>query len=185
MIQVGTRKRLLIDAFIIAAIAVVAINIYLLTDLIGSTIAQKSEAFKMASSKWNQYKQIQDQTLDDLVKSAEELIAIARMGRRAEPEKTELTASSQENQGEGQKASGLPVLSGILQIAGAGERSRFIALMEGKRLYENDKIMNFTIKNITSKGVLLSQKGQTKFIPAPEVYFSLGGELTPNVAKSR
>ena len=183
MIQIGTSKRLIIDSFIIAAVIVIAINIYLLTELIGSPIAQKSEEFKMASNKWNQYKQMQDQTIEDLIKSAEAIIAVANMGHKAKPEKIQLTASIQPT--EDHKLAGVPNLAGILQVAGVGEKTRFIALMEGKRLRENDKIMNYTIKNITAKGVLLSQNGETKFIPAPEVYFSLVGKQTPAGADSR
>ncbi|MBU1053362.1 MAG: hypothetical protein KKC46_05970 [Proteobacteria bacterium] len=183
MIQIGSKKRLIIDGFIIAAVIVVAINIYLLTELIGSPIAQKSEEFKMAGNKWQQYKQMQDQTVDDLIKSAEAIIAVAKMGRKAKPENIQLTASTQPT--EDQKLADIPNLAGILQVAGLGEKSKFIALMEGKRLYENDKIMNFTIKNITAKGVLLSKNGETKFIPAPEVYFSLAGKQKPAGAESR
>lgn len=183
MIQIGSKNRLIIDGFIIAAVIVVAINIYLLTELIGTPMAQKSDEFKMAGNKWKQYKQMQDQTVDDLIKRAEAIIAVAKMGRKAKPEKTQLTADTQTD--ENPKLPGVPNLAGILQVSGPGERSSFIALMEGKRLHKNDKINNYIIKDITTKGVLLSRNGETKFIPVPEVYFSLVGEQKPAGAESR
>ncbi len=173
------------DGFIIMAIIAAVINIYLLMDLIGSPIAQKSEAFMAAGSKWQQYKDMQDQTLEDLTKSAEAIAAISNMCK-PKAEKAKSTAIAQDNAAiEGQKTDRMPHLTGILQVSGTDGSSRFIALMEGKRLHKNEKIMNFTIKNITAKGVYLSQNGQEKFIPAPEVYFSLGAEQVSAGAESR
>ncbi|MGB5158496.1 MAG: hypothetical protein WBN77_13795 [Desulfobacterales bacterium] len=185
MIQIGTKKRLIMDSFIIVAIIVMVINIYLLTDIIGSPIAQKSELFKMADLKWQQYKQMRNQVSDDPTENSDTITAVAGIMRQIKPEKPQLLAAAQDNTEEVRKTSGMPHLSGILQVAGAGKSLRFIALMEGKRLYKNDKIMNFTIKNITAKGVLLYHNGQTSFVPAPEVYFSLAGNQTPAGAESR
>jgi len=67
----------------------------------------------------------------------------------------------------------LPRLTGIIKVSGSGNQPEFIALMEGKQLNKNDKIMDFTVINITSDGVSLAGKGENRFIPTPKIFFSV------------
>ncbi len=174
MTRSGAYKRLIIDAFIIAGIAAIVVNAYMLTDLFGRPIAEWSEGLKLASAKWNQL-------TDSTVPGSNNLSGkpdIEKIVARLDP-----PAKSEVNQQVYKPVAGdrpekpveelLPRLTGILQVTGAGNKTEFIALMEGKRLHKNDKIMNFTLLNITAAGVSLAGKGQNRFIPAPKVFFSI------------
>jgi hypothetical protein len=57
--------------------------------------------------------------------------------------------------------------------------------MEGKRLKKHDQIKEFTIAEITAKGVVLSKNGQTWFVPTPNVFFSLQRKEETGGSKSR
>jgi len=166
-------KRLIIDAFVIAGIVAIVINAYLLTDLFGRPIAERSEGLKRASAKW---KQLADSTVSEAnnrSKSQDMEKVIARLDPPAKPEVTPQANKPGDGKPEQPAENQLPRLTGILQVTGAGNSPEFIALMEGKRLHKNDKIMGFTVINITAGGVVLAGKGQNRVIPAPNVFYSI------------
>ena len=173
MIRSGTYKRLIIDAFIIAGIVAIVVNAYLLTDLFGRPIAERSEELKRASAKW---KQLADSTVPEKNNLSENPDMDKMIARLDHPAKSEVKLQAQKpgnDRPEEPIENPLPRLTGILQIAGAGNSPEFIALMEGKRLHKNDKIMGFTVIDITARGVLLAGKGQNRSIPAPNVFYSV------------
>jgi hypothetical protein len=174
MTRSGTYKRLIIDAFIIAGIAAIVLNAYLLTDLFGRPIAERSEGLKLASSKWSQ---LTDTTLPESNNLSGKPDIEKMVARLDPPTKSEVYQQTYKpatgDRPEKSAEELLPRLTGILQVTDAGNKPEFIALMEGKRLHKNDKIMGFTIINITAAGVSLAGKGQNRFIPSPKVFFSV------------
>ena len=66
-----------------------------------------------------------------------------------------------------------PFLTGIMKILDAQGNQRSFALIEGKRLMEKDSVRGFNVQKVTNKGVVLTKRGKTWFIPTPKVYFSL------------
>jgi hypothetical protein len=185
MIRSGNHKRLIIDAFITAGITVIAVNAYLLTYLFDLPIAEKSEGLKRASVKWQQ---LTDSTG---IKSGvlSEKPDIEKIIVRLEPPvKSDVKPQERKPGDDAQKAPAetpLPHLTGVLQVTGPGKHNEFTAVMEGKKLHKNDKIMDFTVINITSEGVLLAGKGQQRFIPAPNLFFSVRMKEERSEAKSR
>lgn len=185
MITAGKPRRLIIDSFIIGVIIAIVVNAYLLIDLFRSPFIEMSENTKLASTKWKQLTDTAGSASDNLSESAETEKIIARLEHQAKTEKTPPMPETQDNRPEEQGTASVPRLTGILQVVGAGKSPRFLALMEGKRLQKHDKIMGFTVESITAGGVVLAKNGQARFIPAPNVFFSLGREQAPAEAKSR
>ncbi|MBU1181934.1 MAG: hypothetical protein KKF00_07200 [Proteobacteria bacterium] len=173
MTRSGTYKRLIIDAFIIAGIVAIVVNAYLLTDLFGRPIAEGSEGLKRASAKWKQLADSTGPESNNLSEKPDMEKVIARLDPPAKPEVTPLANKPGDGKPEVPAENPLPRLTGILQVTGAGSSPEFIALMEGKRLHKNDKIMGFTVINITAGGVILAGKGQNRVIPAPNVFYSI------------
>jgi len=173
MTRSSTYKRLIIDAFIIAGIFAIVVNAYILTDLFGRPIAERSEGLKHASAKWQQ---LTGSTATELDNLSEKQDIEKRIAGLDSPAKSEVKPHEYNTGGDMSKEPAenqLPRLTGILQISGSGNQPEYIALMEGKRLHQNDKIMGFTVINITAGGVLLGGKGQNRFIPAPKVFYSI------------
>ena len=173
MTRSGAYKRLIIDAFIIAGIAAIVVNAYMLTDLFGRPIAERSEGLKLASAKWKQLADSTGPESKNLSESPDMKKVIASLDTPAKPEVKPQANKPGDDRPEVPAENPLPRLTGILQVAGAGNSPEFIALMEGKQLHKNDKIMGFTVINITAEGVVLAVKGQNRFIPAPNVFFSI------------
>jgi hypothetical protein len=156
-----------------AGIAAVVINAYLLTDLFGRPIAERSEGLKSASAKWKQLADSNVPESNNLSEKPDMEKVIARLDPPAKPEVTPQANKPGDDRPEAPAENPLPRLTGILQIAGNGNSPEFIALMEGKRLHKNDKIMGFTVINITAGGVLLAGKGQNRVVPVPNVFYSV------------
>lgn len=175
MTRTGNSKRLFIDAFILAGIAVIIVSAYLLTDLFDRPLAKRSEGLKRASIKWEQLKGTTGSPLNDLPESAALENALARPEPAMQQEALPAEPSSDP----------LPVLTGILQVAGISKDPGFIAIMEGKRLKKQDKIRDFTVDSITAKGVVLAKNGRTWFIPEPNIFFSLSRKEEPAEGESR
>lgn len=173
MTRSGNYKRMIIDAFIIAGLVAIVVNAYLLTDLFGRPIAERSEGLKRASAKWKQLADSTVQESNNLSKSPDMEKVIARLDPPAKPEVKPQMLKPGDDKPEAPAENPLPRLTGILQVAGAGNSPEFIALMEGKRLHKNDMIMGFTVIDITARGVLLAGKGQNRIIPAPNVFYSV------------
>ena len=173
MTRSGTYKRMIIDAFIIAGIIAIVVNAYLLTDLFGRPIAERSEGLKSASTKWKQLTDSNVPKSNNLSESQDMDKMIARLDPPAKSEAKPQANKPGDDRPEVPAENPLPRLTGILQVTGAGNNPEFIALMEGKRLHKNDKIMDFTVINITAREVLLAGKGQNRVIPAPNVFYSI------------
>lgn len=67
----------------------------------------------------------------------------------------------------------LPSLAGIMTRHSADGAVNRLALLDGNPIVEGDTIAEFTVKEITSRGVLLAHRGRTFFIAAPRITHSL------------
>jgi hypothetical protein len=68
----------------------------------------------------------------------------------------------------------LPVLTGIVQVFDAEGKGRLLAFMDGEVYQENDFVKAFRIQQITAKGVTLAKGNRIWQIKAPIVNFSIG-----------
>ncbi|RPI80098.1 MAG: hypothetical protein EHM45_00200 [Desulfobacteraceae bacterium] len=150
-------------AFILAGIAFIVFNAYLLVDLYDRPLAKRSEGLKSVGIKWEQFMRTIESPSMDLTEG----IALAKILDQTESSGTPQDLTPM------QPTSPLPVLTGIFRVVDAHKNSEYIAILEGKRFKQYDTIKEFYIDSITSKGVVLKKKGQTRFIPAPKIFFSL------------
>ncbi|RPH49681.1 MAG: hypothetical protein EHM85_13020 [Desulfobacteraceae bacterium] len=166
-------KRLIIDAFIMAGIVTVVLNAYLLTDLFGRPIAERSEGLKRASAKWQQLTDSTVPEINNLSEKPDMDKIISHLDHSAKAEVKPQEHKIGDDMPKEPVENVLPRLTGIIKVSGSGNQPEFIALMEGKQLNKNDKIMDFTVINITSDGVSLAGKGENRFIPTPKIFFSV------------
>jgi hypothetical protein len=68
----------------------------------------------------------------------------------------------------------LPRLTGILQVLDDTGARRYCAVLDGNVYAEKDSIAELRIEEISATGIVLRQRDQRWFLPAPEVYFSIG-----------
>lgn len=68
----------------------------------------------------------------------------------------------------------LPRLTGILQVLDDTGSRRYYAVLDGNVYAEKDSIAELRIEEISATGIVLRQRDQRWFLPAPEVYFSIG-----------
>lgn len=68
----------------------------------------------------------------------------------------------------------LPQLTGILQMVLDTGAQRHCAVLDGNVYAEKDSIGELRIEKISADGVELGRRDQRWFIPAPEVYYSIG-----------
>jgi hypothetical protein len=68
----------------------------------------------------------------------------------------------------------LPQLTGILQLVHDTGARHFYAILDGAVYAEKDSIADLRIGEISATGIVLRQRDQRWFLPAPEVYFSIG-----------
>lgn len=68
----------------------------------------------------------------------------------------------------------LPQLSGILQVLQEASAPHYSAVLDGRVYAEKDTVGGFRIEEISSRGIVLRQRDRRWFIPAPEVYYSIG-----------
>lgn len=67
----------------------------------------------------------------------------------------------------------LPRLTGILRVATGTGAGHYRAVLDGTVYAEKEFIAERRIEEISSQGVVLRQRDQRWFIPAPEVYYSI------------
>ncbi len=68
----------------------------------------------------------------------------------------------------------LPQLTGILQVVQGTGAQHYYAVLDGNVYAEKDSIAELRIEEISATGIVLRQRDQRWFLPAPEVYFSIG-----------
>ena len=67
----------------------------------------------------------------------------------------------------------LPSLTGIMQISGANGNTESLAAIDGKCLGEGERVLGFTVQEISKEGIILIRGGTSWFVPTPKNNFSL------------
>ena len=80
--------------------------------------------------------------------------------------------SSSENIKSQQTEIQLPILSGILRNTDIHGHAFATAVIDGRRLKENDRIQGFTVEKILEKSVVVTRSGRRWFLSAPNVAYS-------------
>jgi len=158
----------------LAAFIFLGYNGFVLASLFSPSLVGRSKETRLASQKWlrleNKISLIMKEAVDniDLKPIVSNFASDKRVVKKQSPH-----PEAQINEFEGKFESKPPVLTGIMKILDAQGNQRSFALIEGKILMEKDSVRGFNVQKVTNKGVVLTKRGKTWFIPTPKVYFSL------------
>ena len=160
-----------------AAFIFLGFNGFALTSLFSPPLVGRSIETRLASQKWLQLEDklalVRKGAIGDI--DFEPIVARFMPNwseEKKQPPKLEVEPTQFEEEIEIKP----PVLSGIMKISDSHGKVRWFALIEGRRLKENESVRDFTIKKITNEGVEIGRKGETWFLQTPEIYFSLDRE---------
>jgi hypothetical protein len=180
MIALGSRKRWCIGSWILAALLLAGVNGFKLMSLFNPIVVGCSDEIRLASQKWKQFEilnsLIRNNPIDFDFKLAFLKFIPGSQTRKKTASKLQQIGGAVEKKADKIK---LPILTGVIGFAGVHGNERLLAVIEGRTYRKKDPFQDFTIKEITSKGVVLQKADATWFVPVPEVYFSMDrSELT-------
>jgi len=183
MIPYGSAKRFYIGGLVLAAILLTGYNVFHTASLFSPPLVGRSEETRLVSSKWlklgNKLSLISEETFEDVdfetiaLRFREEIPVVAE--ELPQPQ-TEIATAEIKEQKVVEIEPILPVVDGVIEISETQDRRRFFALIEGRRVMENDNFNGFAIAKISQKGIVLIRDSRTWFVPTPMVYFSLDRE---------
>jgi hypothetical protein len=169
----GSWQRLTLGGWIIAALFLIAYNSSRLMVLLSPPITARSMEVKLASQKWWQ---LQDKISHGSKENLEAMdLDMAFLGTSTnaggiKPKSPDISSAKVDN-GQQTKIQ-LPILSGILHNTDIHGRASALAIIDGHRLKESDKIQGFKIQKIKDDGVVVTRNGQRWFLSAPNVPYN-------------
>lgn len=161
MIVFGSKKNLYMGIWIVSGLLLLGYNGFALVSIFNPPIVGRSDEVRLASEKW---RQLQDrgslarQTTGDRMELAK-ILSRFIPGEQKQEQQVILSA--------------LPALTGIMRFSDVHGNARLVAVIQGKTYAEKTKVQEYIIQQITEKGIVLTKAGISRFVPAPEVYFSL------------
>ena len=141
--------------------------------LLSPPIVSRSMEVRLASQKWRQLQNIISQSSEkmttaiDLDTALGKIPPVAEKNIPAQPDQ-----SPTENKEIQHAEMQLPTLSGILRNTDIHGRAYAVAVIDGHRLRENDRMEGFTVQKIKKDGVVIARNGQTWFLGVPDVAYS-------------
>ena len=156
-----------------AAILIIGYHSSKLMTLLSPPIPGRSMEVKLASQKWRQLQNKISQRIASSTKVINldtALLGVFDNSNNSLPEPP--GATLEENKNDQQTEVHLPILSGILRNTDIYGRAYATAVIDGRRLKENDSIRGFKIQKILEDGVVVTHSGQRWFISAPDVAYS-------------
>jgi hypothetical protein len=172
-ITVGDKHRSFIGAWVLGALLILGHNGLNLTNLLDQPLLGHSREVKGIRRQWKLLEQLGSLAIKEAKAVAD--VDLDRVFSRFEPMSVlEDWGSDSESGEEGEKPSGpiLPFLTGIMGISDLEGNTRFVAVIEGKRRNEKERVLGFRIEKIAEEGVYLTKMGTNWFLPAPEGDFT-------------
>jgi hypothetical protein len=180
---VDSSKRAYVGLLILGALLLLGYNAYQSLSVIYRPVLGRSDQVKLASRQWDQLEQMSalsstenssDIPVDHLSsKLASDIL-------KKEPiilQPKGISKAVKKNSNPNERAeTDLPILTGVLQVSDAQGNVRSFAMIDGESRVEGSTVQGFTIDRITKKGVTLTRKGESWFLPAPEPSFSVNQE---------
>jgi hypothetical protein len=174
MITLGSRKRLCIGGWVLAAFIFLGYNGFVLASLFSPPLVGRSKETRLASQKWLRLEKKNSLIMKENIDNIDLKSIVSRLTPDLSVVKKRFSQPQVETREfEGKFEIKPPVLTGIMKILDAQGNLRSFALIEGKRLMEKDSVRGFNVQKVTNKGVVLTKRKKTWFIPTPKVYFSL------------
>jgi hypothetical protein len=171
MIKAESKKRLFMSGWILVALLLSGYNGLKLMILLNSSRPGYSKEVKEIRRKLQQLEKTGYLTVKEVEHDIDLDLIFPRFMQGANKQAT--TASIGQEDKEEKKEVKLPTLTGVLRMLDVRGNVQSLAVIEGKRLGEGDRVQGFRVVKITKEGVTLTKGGSSWFIPAPDVPFSL------------
>ncbi len=169
----GSRQRLVLSGWVLAALLLTGYNGSKLMTLLSPPIVSRSMEVRLASQKWRQLQNIISQSSETMTTAIDLDTAFGKLPPVAEKKiPVQPDQSPAKNTEIQYMEMQLPTLSGILRNTDIHGRAYAVAVIDGHRLRENDRMEGFTVQKIKKDGVVIARNGQTWFLGAPDVAYS-------------
>lgn len=176
-------KRAYIGLLILGALLLLGYNAYQSLSVIYRPVLGRSDQVKLASRQWNQLEQMSvlssmENSSDIPVDQLSSKLASGILKKEPiilQPKGIAKAVKKRPNPNERIEID-LPILTGILEVSDAQGNVRSFAMIDGESWAERSTVQGFTIDKITNKGVTLTKKGESWFLAAPELFFSVNQE---------
>jgi hypothetical protein len=173
----GSRPRLVIGCWLLAALLLAGHNGSMLTTLLSMPVSGQSAQVKLASEKWRQLQDKMSQTVKEMAGKVDLDLAFTKFSSLFEHQKSnDLDLQMAQETRKEPQIQHLPKLSGILRCMDINGNAYALALIEGRRFQEKDTVREFRIQKIEEKGVVLTKGGRRWFLKTPEVSYSYNHE---------
>lgn len=179
MVVKGNTKRFVIGLWVLAALLILWYNGSAMTSLLDQPLTGLSPEARETITKWQRLEMRVAERLKDIVNPQEmEKIMAAIDFKKIKailPIKKDapIPVPVKKSQKVVKKEVVLPSLSGILAIHDAEGKTQHLAVVDGKAQEVESVVNGFFIKRIDANGVLLTQEGETWFVSAPKVEFTV------------
>ena len=172
MILTGSKQRVCIGGWVLAALLLAGLNAYQFMALEQQPLMGYSQTIKMLQVAFRQF----DTTLAagdfslehrmDFLNSWTSTIEPHNpsQGRSTSNERADVQAPASDP--------ALPILSGIMQVMGPHGALEYQAVLNGRVYREKDKIDAFSVDRISSTGVVVRRSGRQWLIKSPTPYYS-------------
>lgn len=170
---VGNKQHACLSAIVMAALILVGLNAYQFMSLEQQPLVGYSRTIKTLQAKLQQF----DRRLaagDFAQNHRFNLLGVA-LSSPIKQGSTDDQSNSDPQKGSQHlvaKVTGLPALSGIMQMTGPGGAVRLQAILNGRLCSAKDTIAGFTIEKISPQGIVVRQSGRKWTIECPTPYFS-------------
>ena len=171
-IRIGDKKRVFIGSWVIAALLLLAYNVYALMSVLGLPLFGHSEEVKRVRQQYQQFMAANTGTDMAAFADADLDQVLARLIHAVHKhQKTNLVSLRRKVKAVGKPK--LPKITGVLQISDIQGNSRMVAVIDGRRLGEEERVQGFTVREITKQGAILARGGSSWFVPAPKGQFTV------------
>lgn len=171
--------QVIIGLWVLAGLIVAGINGYALLSLLDEPLAGYSSGARQARQKFQQYRRLMEAETEK-ISSGMKLLAeqFSTSAPKADPAVESKNAISPVLPVRVEKKVNrptvmLPVLAGIVTSRSTAGRVHRIALLNNSVFFEGEMLKEFTIREISTDGVLLAKGKKTWFLKRPEIAYSL------------
>lgn len=169
---ISHNSRMYIAGWLLAAMLLLGANLFKLSQLTLQPMIGNSAAVNSLRLKLHLFDEFLSELKMDSEVRRDQPVSLAQLPKALPQPKSSIPAIPPEEPMASEPPQ-LPRLSGILQVADNQGRWRYSAAMEGNVYSAKDRVHEFLIEEISSRGIVLSRGKQRWLIPAPEVYYSL------------
>lgn len=169
----GSWQRLALSTLILAALLLIGYNGSKLMVLLSPPISGRSTEVKLASQKWQQLQNKISQRSKVFIEDIDLDTALLRTSSNSGSIKhSPVVISSNGEEIVRHVTIKPPIISGILRNTNIHGQAYSLAIIDGHRFKENDRVQGFRIQQIKDDGVVVTRGNQKWFIRAPNVSYS-------------